>query len=79
MDRLELGLHLPQRDERQHRLGVLVRTERAVGPELVGGGKQSPRKGCDYRRLVVTGPQDPSGPWGHQIYPRVHAGHVIAS
>lgn len=41
---LELGLHLPQRDERQHWLGVLIGTEIAVGPQLVSGRKQRPRK-----------------------------------
>ena len=30
VDRIELGLHLPQRDERQHWLGVLVRAERVL-------------------------------------------------
>ena len=53
VDRLELGLHLPQRDERQHGLGVLVRTKGAVGPQLIGGGEQRREKSC---RSVTTMP-----------------------
>ena len=39
-----LDLHLPQCDEREDRLGVLVRTQRTVGPQLIRGGKKRPRE-----------------------------------
>jgi short subunit dehydrogenase-like uncharacterized protein len=35
VDLLEARLHLAQRDQRQDRLGILIRPECAVGPELV--------------------------------------------
>lgn len=41
---VELGLHLPQGDQRQHRLGVLIGPQRRIGPKLIGGTKQLPRK-----------------------------------
>lgn len=37
---LELRLHLAQCDQRQHRLGILVRPQGRVGPELVRGLEQ---------------------------------------
>ena len=43
MDLLELRLHLAERDEGQHRLGVLVGTKGAVRPQLIGGSEQPPR------------------------------------
>ena len=44
MDGLELGFHLPQRDERQDGLRVLVGPQSRVGPELIGGSEQRPRE-----------------------------------
>jgi len=44
MHGLELGLHLAQRNQRQHWLRVLVRSKRAVGPKLVRCGKERPRE-----------------------------------
>ncbi|MNY78040.1 hypothetical protein D3C86_2181300 [compost metagenome] len=35
IDEVELGLHLPQSDQGQNRLGVLVRAQIGVGPQLV--------------------------------------------
>src|SRR5215467_856342 len=43
MNLLELCLHLPQRDEGEYRLCVLIGPKRGVGPKLVGGREQRSR------------------------------------
>ena len=44
VDEVELRFHLPKRDERQHRLGILIGTERGIRPELIGCLKEPRRQ-----------------------------------
>lgn len=44
MDDIELRLHLPQRDQGKHWLGVLVRAQVSIGPQLIGRLEQTTRE-----------------------------------
>lgn len=51
MHALELGFHLPQRDQGQHWLGVLIRTEIAVGIQELTDDKSLDK--AERKRLQV--------------------------
>ena len=44
IDDIEPRLHLPQSNQRQYRLRILIRPQLGIGPELVRRGEQAPRK-----------------------------------
>ena len=62
---VELCLHLPQSDEREDGLGVLIGTQGAVRPQLIGGCKETPRQilqvdcqsFCPRRRVMRRKPE----------------------
>ncbi len=53
LDLDEPGLHLPERDEREDWLGVLIGPERRVGPELIGR-RDTSRRSTDIRPPVLA-------------------------
>jgi len=50
-DGTEFAPHLPQRDERQHGLGILTRPKRSM---LVGGGNRRREKSCKSVTMPST-------------------------